>query len=298
MLFLVVFASLCSGAVGDPGSERQRDVFPLPSFDSGPLLGGGGFSRSSARRAASKAGWTSWANDGIEALNQLSGFRSFSAGITSEVQSQVLDNIRDAYRPFSKSSGEPPPSSGALRELCGASPSYDHNRGDVKSYAEAKVAWPAVNSSPVPLGKCLRSADSEWLQDWQRMLRDPAEAQELRDTLALKRHYTDPILRHNRSEYGKFVRQMHSRRMIRFKVSDGKAGRLGIFFVGKKSGALRLFFDTRILNTMFRSPPKTDLPSAASFSSIESPSNDTLFMASGDLANAFYTLELPDDLAQ
>ena len=219
ILFLLVVASLINGAVGDPGDTRQRDIFPLPSFDSGPLLGGGGFSRSSARRAASKAGWTSWANDGIEALNQLSGYKTFSAGITSEVQSLVLDNIRDAYRPFSKSSGEPPPSSGALKELCGTSPSYDHNRGDVKSYAEAKVAWPAVNSLPVPIGTCLRPADSEWLQDWQRMLRDPAEAKELRDTLALKRHYTDPILRNNHTEYGKFVRQMRSRHMIRFKIS-------------------------------------------------------------------------------
>ena len=70
------------------------------------------------------------------------------------------------------------------------------------------------------------------------------------------------------------------------------------FFVTEKDGSLRLIFDTRLINLMFHTPPSTRLPSAAAFSQTECRGDKPLYFASGDLANAFYTLGLPPGLAE
>ena len=88
------------------------------------------------------------------------------------------------------------------------------------------------------------------------------------------------------------------RNMVKFKEAGDQQGVLGIFFVRKKSGQLRLIFDTRKMNLDFRDPPKTDLPSADAFTRVETPVNEEFYIGSGDLANAFYTLSVPQDLAE
>ena len=70
------------------------------------------------------------------------------------------------------------------------------------------------------------------------------------------------------------------------------------FFVAKKSGQLRLIFDTRLLNQAFIDPPSTDLPSADSFTRLELPEDSQFFIGSGDLSNAFYTLQVPSKLGE
>ena len=90
---------------------------------------------------------------------------------------------------------------------------------------------------------------------------------------------------------------MHSKGMIRYRRAFQDRGVLGIFFVAKKDGRIRIIFDTRILNTKFRDPPSTRLPSAAAISSLEVPSHSELYVATGDLANAFYCFSVPDDIS-
>eukprot|EP00435_Cladocopium_sp_Y103_P050327 s239_g15.t1 len=164
------------------------------------------------------------------------------------------------------------------------------------SYTRELVSWPKVDTSPVPLERCLPVGDRERLATWQQhMLRPVGEA---RNDIDIKRPYMDPILKHNIHEYSQFIQDLHDRSMIKFKIHDGTPGDLGIFFVRKKNGTQRLIFDTRILNHKFVDPPSTDLPSADAFTRLEMPDDTTFFAGSGDLANAFYTLGVPDDLAQ
>ena len=86
--------------------------------------------------------------------------------------------------------------------------------------------------------------------------------------------------------------------MVKFKTAGEEDGVLGIVFVRKKSGQLRLIFDTRKMNVAFHDPPKTDLPSADAFTRLEFPDNEKFVFGSGDLANAFYILSVPQDLAE
>ena len=86
--------------------------------------------------------------------------------------------------------------------------------------------------------------------------------------------------------------------MLCYKAASGSAdGVLGVFFVRKKDGRFRLIFDTRLLNRKFVPPPKTQLPSAAGFSNLAVHEGGNLYLASSDVKNAFYVLEIPTSLA-
>ena len=85
--------------------------------------------------------------------------------------------------------------------------------------------------------------------------------------------------------------------MIHWAKADGGKG-VGVFFVTKKDGSLRLILDTRILCSYFADPPHTALPSGAAFGNLECPENQTFVFGSFDIRNAFYNLGIPFDLAE
>ena len=70
-----------------------------------------------------------------------------------------------------------------------------------------------------------------------------------------------------------------------------------MFFVVKSNGQLRLMFDTRLANITFIDPPHTQLPTAGSFSRIESEIPENYF-ACGDISCAFYHIGIPEALSQ
>ena len=61
----------------------------------------------------------------------------------------------------------------------------------------------------------------------------------------------------------------------------------------KKDGQQRLIFDTRLLNFMLKTPPKTQLHSAAAFGRLESPVGEDVYCGAADVSNAFYAMEVP-----
>ena len=80
---------------------------------------------------------------------------------------------------------------------------------------------------------------------------------------------------------------------------------LGIFFVPKKNGKLRIILDTRDVNGFFSRPPSTRLPSAAAFSSLETwplvedtGEKKPIFFSSGDIMDCFYHCGVPPGLEQ
>ena len=55
----------------------------------------------------------------------------------------------------------------------------------------------------------------------------------------------------------------------RRRASSLREGVLGVAFVSKKDGSLRIISDTRVLNLDFKEPPSTHLPTATAFGNIE-----------------------------
>ena len=63
---------------------------------------------------------------------------------------------------------------------------------------------------------------------------------------------------------------------------------LGVFFVAKKSGKLRIILDTRDLNGVFAPPPYTGLPTADALRAIETNPDGTVWFAGSDISDCFY----------
>ena len=284
--FFIVFLCMNFG-VGVGAADvlgRQRNIFPLPEISDGDGAG------------PSSGEWRVFANQGIKALNEIAGCVNADFHVkkkTTRAQRRVLHHIAGSYRaacqtPFDEGL------EGGLRGLCSSARLYDSGRTDVQAYAREKVSWPEVSSQPIPLAKCLPSGDRERLGHWAtHMLRS-------KDDVLLNAErvvpYIDPILKHNQTEYAGFLQELLKRNMVGFRTSREYESMLGIFFVKKKTGQQRLIFDTRRLNQLFEEPPNTDLPSAEAFTRLETVENESFYIASGDLANAFYTLAVPEEL--
>ena len=85
--------------------------------------------------------------------------------------------------------------------------------------------------------------------------------------------------------------------MVRWTLGRTSRGRLGIFFVRKKDGKIRIILDTRLTNLLFLDPPSTRLATAGALSRLEFLDDGELFVASGDVQRAFYHLEVPEELS-
>ena len=217
----------------DAGGPRvQRDIFPLPAFKTPSPQDG-----KSSWVSGSSTLWEDDANAAIRSLNAIMGFNSFCRTRPSEAQDLALSEIKSAYRYFASepceaSVGEPPPTGGWLRGLCGGSAAYSGQRSDLKPYAEENVSWPSAGAVPVNLSSAWGKADQIWLKDWQsNMLRSSDDTAALQKELNITpaSRYIDPALRFNRKLYVRFVQQLAKRGMVKFKACSRKAGNLGFF---------------------------------------------------------------------
>ena len=159
---------------------------------------------------------------------------------------------------------------GALRALCGSSSAYAGDRDDVQPYVKDKVSWPGSDFPPANLVNAVGPADSDRLRQWENhLLCSLADSERRLGQSVVKAPYSDPALMRRPAVYTDFLHQLHVRGMVRWTIAFGQRGHLGVFFVKKKSGALRLIFDTRIVNLYFHDAPHTQLPFASSFSGLE-----------------------------
>ena len=290
-----------------PVLSRQRGVFPLPSgyFCENVLDRSSHLCRAVRRRLVRNNKPCEWKNDAIEALNSLSGISEseiaadHSLGLGTKT---ALSNIDIAINGL----GSPPPgltSEGALAELLRSSSVYSDSRIDVAPYAKDRVSWPPIGSTPCALVAGLSEADSSWLSDWRaHMLKSndvcTGTTTSHHDSMPFKPH-SDRSLFSSPKVYGDFLDRLSAAGMINWNTPEaGEDGVLGVFFVTKKDGSLRIIFDTRKLNESFKDPPSTNLPSAAAFSSVEAPDGAEVFMGSADVKNAFYVLETPPELSR
>ena len=98
------------------------------------------------------------------------------------------------------------------------------------------------------------------------MLNPPSVAEQQLEADGLSVPYIDPAFRSG-AVYGAFLRDLLDRGLIELVAETGAF--LGVFFVGKKDGRLRLIFDTRVANAYFMDPPHTALPSAGAWAQQE-----------------------------
>ena len=153
---------------------RQRSLFPLPCTPSSELrppdFGHRRPCRAVRRRLAAKIQHERWADDGIHALNQLSGapFSSPPCHARNKMQEMAVSRIRSIY-----SQVAPPPdhlsAAGAFSELCGSASRYSPtDLAKTARYTKDLMSWPAEGSIATPVLDLLDGADFEMVTDWEK----------------------------------------------------------------------------------------------------------------------------------
>ena len=125
-----------------------------------------------------------------------------------------------------------------------------------------RPAWPGlllVVSLPVSSSFWERPTEIGLWIEILHMLRSNDVAQQLMKDSDICPHI-DPVLKYSRQSYVEFLAELHSRGLLRWRrQQEGHQHTLGVFFVTKKDGSLRLIFDTRRANLQFNEPPSTNL---------------------------------------
>jgi len=168
-----------------------------------------------------------------------------------------------------------------------------------------EIALPPPGAKPVPIS-LLSTRAAEWFNNPKKMLASKEEVMENLMTVPEK-PYVDENL-NKKEPMLKLASRMAKANMLRA-VKDRK-GNVGLFTVIKKieegpEGPVvtqRLIFDQRRDNAYWKRPPWTGLasPSAISMIDISEEWNEDVefVVASGDLPNYYYTIELPEWIAE
>ena len=103
--------------------------------------------------------------------------------------------------------------------------------------------------------------------------------------------YTDPALKQNHRLHARVLRILDSRGLIHWDTEC--AAEVGIFFVYKKDGRLRLILDGRSAGDCFLDPPKVDLATGRAFGQLEVDGGDPVWIGTTDVCDAFYDVMIP-----
>ena len=267
---------------------------PIPFPEQGGLRKTFVGNRSVRRRLACSLAWRSWANDGIRALNSLHDKHSNTAfSAANAAQASVALELGDSYRQAGKPPSEFCPA-GAFRELCGKALPYLGEDSGPAMYEKGLVSLPARVDNILDVDAFLRARNSNRLihHNSSMLVSDTEAAQRLADAGINKPHIDSSF--NSGAVYGDFLRDLHSRNLLSWK--SHRKSFLGLFFVRKKNGTLRLILDTRVANCQFSDHPPTALPTPAACSQIEAIRGDVIYFASGDIEIVSIVCELPNRL--
>ncbi|CAK0878600.1 unnamed protein product, partial [Prorocentrum cordatum] len=207
------------------------------------------------------------------------------------VHAEVHRELEDAVRRF----GEPPmdlDGPGALAELR-VSQAY---HGEAVATAPVgfdnvdRISLPAATTSPQTLERLAGDVGRKIANRLQELLLPREQGLDRIRTEGPRRPYVDPNLR-NPKLYQRVLRRLVDSNVVSFQL-DCECS-VGLFFVHKKNGDLRMILDGRYSSLRFGEADKVELASGGAFSQIAVDGDDPIAVAGVDIADAFYNILLP-----
>ena len=274
------------------GRQVNRELFPLPSVHV-ESLEAGKLSRKVRQRIGRRRHLQEEVQSTVNVLNMMHGGTGgpmSPKGDISSGQQKVLEFIEQSVAAL----GSPPQLSGpeALEELR-VSVGYGETPAScpLGSFDPASVSLPSGEIRPVALEKLWGEGGQQVVKEFSSQMLGPDEVHSKLRVSGDVRIYNDPKL-NGPKEYGAFISRLHSLGLAEFCL-EPQEEEVGLFFVKKKQNCLRLIMDCRRANLHFAEPSTVELATGDALGKLEVGRDDTLYLASADLANAFYTLELP-----
>ncbi|CAE7199591.1 unnamed protein product, partial [Symbiodinium natans] len=249
--------------------------------------------RATRQRIKRRQAADAWMHEGVCTINELYGRPTSGIGAPVGAHAEVLTRLERQYRRVGAPELHPEE---ALTALLGTMTTYSDDRMVCKAvFCEDLVSWPEPGCLPVEIADLLEPAVGNLLkpQGIEELL---AEEREMSPSEPLK-PYVDSVLAHSPKHMGRFLSRLAESKMLDF-VPGTRAHTVGVFFVHKKNGKLRLILDTRAANQFFKPPRHSNLPTPSAWCSIEVEEGEKLHTATGDVADAFHRMQLPKHLRQ
>ena len=275
------------------GVARQRDLLPLRLPEAETGIFNPNLCRATRQRIKRKQAADAWMHEGVCTINELYGRPTSGIGAPVGAHAEVLTRLERQYRRVGAPELHPEE---ALTALLGAMTTYSDDRMVCKAvFCEDLVSWPEPGCLPVEIADLLEPAVGNLLkpQGIEELL---AEEREMSPSEPVK-PYVDSVLAHSPKHMGRFLSRLAESKMSDF-VPGTRAHTVGVFFVHKKNGKLRLILDTRAANQFFKPPRHSNLPTPSAWCSIEVEEGEKLHTATGDVADAFHRMQLPKHLRQ
>ena len=252
----------------------------------------GSLCRKVRRRVKRRCNRAQCYNEAAAALNDLFGVtEAADAGVSPvPVNAVVMQAASVVFPSFD--------SDEALQALLGSS-AYcsDIGVGSLASYQPDNISLPTDQSQGVPLHSVLPPHPTKQLSNFgsEMLLEDEEFDGEVYEH-GLAGLYTDPILKNSPKRYKQFLVSLFKCGLLKFKKTQDVKSHVGIFFVKKKSGKLRLILDCRRTNQYFRTPPSGATTGLGALGEIRVPEGEVLYGASYDIKDMFYRLSVPEAL--
>ena len=280
--------------------DRWRDLLPLPLYKPQVESTGHSFreSVSSKRHRVRSDDNLRRVNEAITALNALAGFDSPAASAPTKAQGLsnaiLMRRIAQMPRPAMQ-----PTMREAIHELLHLPASQyaceDEARSTVRPFDSSLVSLPVCGASPRDATELIDPQGRDVLEGYMHsMLLGDSDLGQIYEKGKHVKPYMDETLRTSPQAYGDFVKDMFERGMLDF--ARGAASVIAPFFVAKKNGKLRLVLDCRATNQKFAHPPDIALAAGYTFSQLEVPCGETMYIAQSDVKDYFYSIGLPSGL--
>ena len=259
---------------------------------------GAGLSRSAVRRRGARRAQDCWLEEGVHALNALGGRGESPPAVGVSLAGAQLASLERMARDYGRvpccPEGLTPPE--AWKMLRGFEAGYSSDvvvAGEFATYQAGQVAMPAVGSQAIPLQEVLPEPYASMLgTDGSGLKRPTAEVVRMRDELQLGPPAMDPVLRRSPAKFAEFLAAAFDAGIV--EPADACVNEVGVFFVRKKNGSLRLICDPRDVNVTYRDPEPARLCSGEALGSLELAPTESLWVAEGDVENCYYQYLLPE----
>lgn len=310
---------------GEGAAGRGRNVFSAKQFSKGqsgpwmrfgdllplPLPVDRGFggavgdlrSRRSQQRVVARRTILRREVETVRCINQLAGFEDEAQWpIFAQNFSQVsaLSHIHRAHVERAPPVDRESDKAALVQLLKGRMPSsyfVSSSAGALAPYERGQVSLPADQRDPVDLASILPEKERTRLREFERqMLLSGEELAAVQERGFEGDLYVDPRLADDEKAYHDFVAELVESRLVSFTTTP--RSQVGLFFVTKKNGKLRMIVDARRTNRLFRRPPCTQLGSADSWGRAESSEGGPIYFAQEDVKDFFYRLKIEKGLGE
>ena len=210
------------------------------------------------------------------ALNSLGGYDDASGSGGSHFSDLVRRRLSDMH-----ANNPPPPGpvrqeAAELLSACGY-PYEMEMASAVVPFARDRVAWPREGFKARSLSRYTSASLRDQFEGADRSwVRQAVQVRLKRKEEGAARLYHDVILKQDRAAYRSFVREGHRRGLFSYGRSCRE--KLGLFFVKKKDGNMRMIADCRRSSQWFSDPPSAKLFSSGGFVNIDASGCEQLWL--------------------